>query len=63
MNLPQSQLGALIYLGPVEWPIVGRLLINRANSNNLAPTTTLNKLTQFYKISERYITKDQYTEM
>lgn len=32
--MPQSQLGALIYVLPVEWLIVERLLIVGANSND-----------------------------
>lgn len=59
--MSQSQLGALIYVLAVEWLIVERLILG-ANSNDFF-MHTLNKLTQFYTIFERYITKDQYTHV
>lgn len=62
MNLPQSQLGALICLLPVEWLFVERLLIIGANSNNFIFMPILSKLIQFYKMVEGYKTMDEYTE-
>lgn len=61
--MPQSQLENVICLLPVEWLIIERLLIIGSNSNNSIFMPTLNKLTQFYKIFKRYITKDQYTRI